>query len=251
MTLAGYLVGSFTVLASIFYFINQPLPHEIAPGNRTWWERFSQWALISHPGPSYSNLRLFGVAPDLILRASHSIAGTGFHRRYRLAVDVQREKDTSIEGCWIAAEWRMGRDVFVDPWLLHRLSPAVWTVSEPPLNIEVPSYSQAALPFILTARANLCNSTTSVTIDIPDLAPRYQLPSFDANVAIPRICPPRLTLKCPQDQELVARVEELAGRFLELEIQVPVAKPLAWVNYSTYGAVFGSLLYLLYHLHKA
>lgn len=256
MTLAGYVFGSFMVLASVFYFTNQPLPKERTSAHRTWWERFSQWALQPRPEPPYSKLPLFGVAPDLILRTSHSIRGAGFHRRYRLRVEVKPEReDLPLEGCWIAAEWSMGREVFVDQWLLHRTSPVTWTVSEPPPDLEAPSYSPTAQPFSLVAKVSLANSTAPITIDIPDLAPRYQRPQLEDKYSTLRIPPPRVTFQCPSDDRaggaLVARVEGVSGRFQELELCVPVGTPHLWINYSTYGTIVLSLLYLLYHIQKA
>lgn len=51
---------------------------------------------------------------------------------------------------------------------------------------------------------------------------------------------------------MVIRSEEaVPGGFRELQMTVPVAKPLPWVNHGTIATVVFSFLYLLLQLYKA
>lgn len=272
MPVGSYVVGVTSVIAGLF-FLMQPAPD----AEPTWWESFSQWMLHSHPAPSYSKLPLFGVAPDVILRVSHGIAGMGFHRRYHLDVQLQKEDTTiDLEGCNVVAEWRMPRDVIVDQWLLHRISPARWEFAPldgatgPLIDLEAPAYSPAARPFQLRAVVPW-REQPSLRIEIPDITLRYQSASAcpTRRSAPVYLHPPRVSLQCSEEgtivakaegvsaeqrgraREMVIRVEETGERLRTLEMSVPIAAPLVWINNTTYSVVLLSLFYLLFRLYKA
>lgn len=277
MPVGSYVVGVTSVIAGLF-FLMQPAPD----AEPTWWESFSQWVLHSHPAPSYSKLPLFGVAPDVILRVSHGITGMGFHRRYHLDVQLQKEDSTiNLEGCNVVAEWRMPRDVIVDQWLLHRTSPARWefvpldgTATGPLIDLEAPAYSPAARPFQLRASVPWREQQlgqSSLRIEIPDITLRYQAASAcpTRRSAPVYLHPPRVSLQCSEEgmittkakdegpegwgrvREMVIRVEETGERLRTLEMSVPIAAPLVWINNTTYSVVLLSLFYLLFRLYKA
>lgn len=273
------------MIAGLF-FLMQPAPD----AEPTWWESFSQWMLHSHPAPSYSKLPLFGVAPDVILRVSHGITGMGFHRRYHLDVQLQKEDSTiNLEGCNVVAEWRMPRDVIVDQWLLHRISPARWEFAPldgsalgaagPLIDLEAPASSPAARPFQLRAVVPWREqplAQSSLRIEIPDITLRYQPASScpTRRSAPVYLHPPRVSLQCSEREatammmrvsqaeeeraerwgrarEMVIRVEETGERLRTLEMSVPIAAPLVWINNTTYSVVLLSLFYLLFRLYKA
>jgi hypothetical protein len=239
MTLGSYLVGLTTLTASIVFLLQ---PTSVPEDSPSWWESFSEWVLHSHPAPSYSKLPLFGLIPDVILHAQHSLYGEGFHRRYKLQVAVEGE----TAGCTLTAEWSMPKDVFIDQWLLHRKTAEVWDVNGT-IDLEAPAYSESASSFTLSASRP---AAPLITMDIPDLILRYQQPS-NLYAKSPKIFlnPPKLGFKC--ERELVVKVEEVDKSFRTLNFNVPVANPNPLVGQFTTVTVVLSLFYILFQLYKA
>jgi hypothetical protein len=243
MTLAGYLAGLTTLTASIVFLL-QPTTVPETPSN-SWWESFSEWVLHSHPAPSYANLPLFGVTPDVILRSRHSWSGAGFHRRYKLQVEVLGE----APGCLLTAKWSVPKDVLVDQWLLHRATLETWKV-DGNVDLEAPVYYDAAQSFTLRATRPL---NTLMTLEIPDFVLRYQQPSsLRGRSSKVFLHPPKLGLKCPEDgKELVVKVEEIDKNFRPLDASVPIAQPHPIISPITLATVVTSLFYLLVQLYKS
>ncbi|PJF19060.1 hypothetical protein PSACC_01126 [Paramicrosporidium saccamoebae] len=244
MTLAGYLAGLTTLTASIMFLLQPTTVPETTPST-SWWESFSEWVLHSHPAPSYAKLPLFGVAPDVILRAQHSWSGTGFHLRYKLQVEMLGE----APGCLLTAKWSVPKDMFVDQWLLHRATLETWQV-DGDVDLEAPVYSDAAKSFTLQATRPL---GTLVLLEIPDFVLRYQQPSsLRKRSSKVFLHPPKLGLECPEDgKELVIKVEEIGKNFRPLDASVPVAQPHPIISYATLTTVVSSLCYLLVQLYKS
>lgn len=264
MTVVNYVVGAITLATSAFILL-QPAPDadSYADGDR-WWNGLSEWMFQSRPHPSYSNLPLFGVTPDVRLKPSHRMAGEGFHRRYKVEIEVEvlkeskavrkeGEKDDRVEGCSCIAEWTMPKELIVDQWLLHRSGKTEWEFGGI-VDLEAPTYSENARSFTLKARTPIVGSNR-ICIEIPDIVPRYQLPSVEGRSKKILLKPPSLLLECPHKDdvaELVAKVEEsLGNKWKPLDIQVPVAIPLSMAYGATYSVVALCLSYVLLHLYKA
>lgn len=218
---------------------------------------------LTHPKPSdsFSNLPIFGVKPDVKLRVAHGFKdGNGFHRRYQTEVEVSLQNPAfSLEGCDIVAEWNMSRDLIVDKWLLHRSVAENgflrWSFGGDPVDLEAPSYSPAAHPFTLTAVHAVLpgEEVKRLSIEIPDIIPRYQIPSFkESNSAPITLMPPQMSLACVRrEDDIIFRVESIhAGSFEPLSFTIPVATPYPLVDYVTFSVVFLSMLFLLFKLYK-
>lgn len=204
MTAGSYLVGLATLAASVLFVLQPNVPE--SSGDGSWWEGLSQWMLHSRPAPPYVGLPLFGVIPDVVLRPSHAfLRGAGFHRKYRLKIQVQTMGKSNVNGCQVSAEWHFPRDIIIDQWLLHRAAPIAWEVGSTIVNLEVPAYSEAAQPFTLRASLPVKTDGSPNFIDIPDIVPRYQKPSLLLYGHSPKffIHPPKISLECPPNRTLL------------------------------------------------
>lgn len=250
MGLGGYVLGGTSLVAGFLMLLQPPLSGETSgPG---WWQSLAGW-LQPNPTPSYSKLPIFGAQADLSLKLSHSLQRTGFHRRYQLAVELIKERaEVELDGCEAVAEWRFTRDFIIDQWLLHRTTKTRWTLSET-VDLELPSYDPGSKDFVLRGHQPLQNNTTRLVFEIPDVQIRYHLPStHSAHSERLTLLPPKIDLRCSNAQHMVMRGEEAApGALRELQMTVPVAKPLLWVNHGTIATVVLSFLYLLLQLYKA
>lgn len=270
MPLFSYVAGAVTLLAGALIVLQPDSPAPSAGSLSSW----AAWLFQSHPSPPYAHLPLFGMPADVRLRPSHSLTGSGLHRRYRLELEITSERERELAACRVLAEWVLDRDFIVDQWLLHRHSPVQWTFTGQSVDLEVPAYSPRAAPFTLTAALPLRRGMTGAQpgqqirqyIEIPDIVPRYQMPRASGGRDRGEstqlwINPPRLSLDCQQPSDasesglssssLLMKVEEGGARFKAIPLYVPVATAVPLINHATYSLVSASLLYLLYHLYKA
>lgn len=270
MTIASYATAAVTLVASILIIL-QPSPQKVSDltdnDNVGWWESFNGWMFQSTPTPSYSKLPLFGVTPNVRIRPSHSIRGDGFHKRYRLDIELLKETGVDLDSCSVRAEWLFAKDFIIDQWLLHRSSKVEWCFGKELIDLEAPSYSAKAKAFSLKGSVPISANSTIASIEIPELAIRYQLPSSgngninsvqqskNLSISLPKIfldCSKKISPATKEPREIVARVEEGgSSKAKVLNFQVPVATPNQNINIATCSIVSFCLFYLLIQLYKA
>lgn len=271
MPAGGYLVGTSTLAAGLLLVLQPKDANHVQSVEDTPQSFFSnilakltQWFTQPSPNESYANLPLFGVTPDVKLRVAHRfLRSQGFHYRYRLDIEIYpqfNKNDFSLEGCDIVAEWSVPKDLIIDQWLLHRsLSEngyLRWSFGGVKVDLEAPVYSAAAKDFTLTGlhAVEPGEEVKRLSIEIPDIMPRYQLPSYSSTRSPSIVFPaPQVRLMCPKREgNLLFRVEAIdSNGFGPLVLNVPVAIPYAAVDYGTFSLVFLSIFYLLFRLYKA
>lgn len=280
MPVMNYVMGAFTLAAGVMFVFqqNQQQSPSVAQQSASefeggWLDWINRWVFHPHPPPRYSGLPLFGVIPDVILRARHTLHGQGFHRRYRLEVEAMGH---TPGGCQflangqgvLTAEWSFDQNFAVDEWLLHRTSRGIQWSSIPlmEIDLEAPAYSSRAQPFPLRATMPLLASSVMVIdsksgtddkremrrmiVEIPDIVPRYQKEGGE----IAKISPPLLSLRLLEDSnisKMIIHVEENGKEFGSIPVRVPIAIPSPLYQPVTLSTITLCLFYLLYQIHKA
>lgn len=245
MTLPSFVISATTILTGIALLIFKP--ESITEPGAACWDSVTGW-IEAGRNQAVSKLTPF-FPPILQLRIRHALSKepSGFRRSYKLIASLSNQTNDTSESnskCTLVIDWSMPKSVFIDINSLSRGPDSLvhWSVSEEP-DLEAPSYSTAAKPFVLRATLPISDERKNgaVEIVIPELSIRYASVT-ENDYAKYRINRPKAVVTCDDYWIPVGSVNESAEAAVEM--QIPVAKLDSLINLATFVTTSMGSLYL-------